>query len=106
MFAVGGCCAPNRYKASGFLYQDDGSTYAQTGNKIVAISDRPMSQNITVTGWYMKKFVDDHAMVRDTTIIFYNFSEFFYKNHLQFYFIIEPDNYSLYSSSRQEIHTV
>ncbi|KAI8991022.1 hypothetical protein BDF20DRAFT_949616 [Mycotypha africana] len=59
---VGGCCAPNRYKDTGFLYKDDGSTYAQTGNKIVAIADRPLSQNITVTGWYMKKFVDDHAM--------------------------------------------
>lgn len=60
---VGGCCAPNRYKTSGFLFQDDGSTYSETGNKIVAISDLPLMQNITVTGWYMKKFVDDHAMV-------------------------------------------
>ncbi|KAI7889903.1 uncharacterized protein EV154DRAFT_538691 [Mucor mucedo] len=59
---VGGCCAPNRYKTSGFLFQDDGSTYSETGNKIVAISDLPLMQNITVTGWYMKKFVDDHAM--------------------------------------------
>ncbi|KAG2230095.1 hypothetical protein INT48_004357 [Thamnidium elegans] len=59
---VGGCCAPSRYKESGFLFQDDGSTYSRTGNKIVAISDLPLMQNITVTGWYMKKFVDDHAM--------------------------------------------
>ncbi|GAA5806244.1 hypothetical protein HPULCUR_011775 [Helicostylum pulchrum] len=59
---VGGCCAPSRYKESGFLFQDDGSTYSQTGNKIVAISNLPLMQNITVTGWYMKKFVDDHAM--------------------------------------------
>ncbi|CAO3657437.1 unnamed protein product [Mucor hiemalis] len=59
---VGGCCAPNRYKPSGFLYQDDGSTYKQTGNKIVAISNLPMQQNINVTGWYMKKFVDNRAM--------------------------------------------
>ncbi|CEP15293.1 hypothetical protein [Parasitella parasitica] len=59
---VGGCCAPNRYKPSGFLYQDDGSSYSLTGHKIVAIADRPLVQNLTVTGWYMKKFVDDHAM--------------------------------------------
>lgn len=63
---VGGCCAPNRYKPSGFLYQDDGSTYKQTGNKIVAISNLPMQQNINVTGWYMKKFVDNRAMVSET----------------------------------------
>jgi len=59
---VGGCCAPNRYKPTGFLFQDDGSTYSTSGNKIVAIADRPLIQNLTVTGWYMKKFVDDHAM--------------------------------------------
>ncbi|KAI8079105.1 uncharacterized protein B0P05DRAFT_579420 [Gilbertella persicaria] len=59
---VGGCCAPNRFKQTGFLYQDDGSTYAETGNKIVSIADRGLKQNITVTGWYMKKFVDDNAM--------------------------------------------
>ncbi|KAL9547511.1 hypothetical protein PS6_007105 [Mucor atramentarius] len=59
---VGGCCAPNRYKSTGFLFQDDGSTYSTSGNKIVAIADRPLIQNLTVTGWYMKKFVDDHAM--------------------------------------------
>ncbi|KAI9482757.1 MAG: hypothetical protein EXX96DRAFT_593861 [Benjaminiella poitrasii] len=59
---VGGCCAPNRFKESGFIYEDDGSTFTTTGNKIVRISDRPLVQNITVTGWYMKKFVDDHAM--------------------------------------------
>ncbi|KAL9543315.1 hypothetical protein MBANPS3_008169 [Mucor bainieri] len=59
---VGGCCAPNRYKPTGFLFQDDGSTYSTTGHKMVAIADRPLVQNLTVTGWYMKKFVDDHAM--------------------------------------------
>lgn len=59
---VGGCCAPNRYKPTGFLFQDDGSTYSQTGNKIVAIADKPLVQNLAVNGWYMKKFVDDHAM--------------------------------------------
>ncbi|KAI8887938.1 hypothetical protein K501DRAFT_291915 [Backusella circina FSU 941] len=59
---VGGCCAPNRYKPTGFLYQDDGATYETTGNKIMVIADRPISQNITVEGWYMKKFVDDGAM--------------------------------------------
>lgn len=59
---VGGCCAPNRYKHTGFLFQDDGSTYSTTGHKMVAIADRPLVQNLTVTGWYMKKFVDDHAM--------------------------------------------
>ncbi|KAI7898275.1 retinol binding protein receptor-domain-containing protein [Cokeromyces recurvatus] len=59
---VGGCCAPNRLKDTGFIYEDDGSTYSSSGNKIVRISDRPIVQNITVTGWYMKKFVDDHAM--------------------------------------------
>lgn len=63
LYKVGGCCAPNRYKETGFLFQDDGSTYSETGKKMVAISNRPMVQNITITGWYMKKFVDDHAMV-------------------------------------------
>ncbi|RCH81970.1 hypothetical protein CU098_005668, partial [Rhizopus stolonifer] len=29
---------------------------------IVSIADRGLKQNITVTGWYMKKFVDDNAM--------------------------------------------
>jgi hypothetical protein len=62
-FEVGGCCAPNHYKPTGFLYQDDGSTYETTGNKIMAIADRSISQNISVEGWYMKKFVDDGAMV-------------------------------------------
>ncbi|KAI9272432.1 hypothetical protein BY458DRAFT_533343 [Sporodiniella umbellata] len=59
---VGGCCAPKRNKSTGFLYQDDGSSYKETGNKIVAISDRPISQNISVTGWYFKSFVDDGAV--------------------------------------------
>ncbi|KAL0141694.1 retinol binding protein receptor-domain-containing protein [Mucor lusitanicus] len=59
---VGGCCAPNRYKPTGFLFQDDGKSYSTTGHKMVAIADRPLVQNLTVTGWYMKKFVDDHAM--------------------------------------------
>ncbi|KAI8379961.1 retinol binding protein receptor-domain-containing protein [Choanephora cucurbitarum] len=62
MALVGGCCAPNRHKSTGFLYQDDGSSFNETGNKIVAIADRPMVQDIFVTGWYMKQFVDDHAM--------------------------------------------
>ncbi|KAI8364591.1 retinol binding protein receptor-domain-containing protein [Blakeslea trispora] len=62
MVLVGGCCAPNRHKQTGFLYRDDGSTFSETGNKIVAIADKPMVQDIYVTGWYMKKFVDDHAM--------------------------------------------
>lgn len=74
---MGGCCAPSRYRESGFLFQDDGSTYSQTGNKIVAISDLPLMQNITVTGWYMKKFVDDHAMVSKYLIfkvkVFYHY---------------------------------
>lgn len=62
---VGGCCAPNRYKPSGFLYQDDGSTFEFTGNKIMAISNLPMMQSINVAGWYMKKFVDNRAVVSD-----------------------------------------
>ncbi|RCH85469.1 hypothetical protein CU097_004546 [Rhizopus azygosporus] len=59
---VGGCCAPNRHKLTGFLYRDDGSSYKDTGNKIVAISDRPVVQNITIKGWYMQSFVDDGAV--------------------------------------------
>ncbi|KAG0762358.1 hypothetical protein G6F29_000647 [Rhizopus arrhizus] len=62
MAIVGGCCAPTRHKTTGFLYQDDGSTYKETGNKIVAITDRPLVQNITISGWYMKNFVDDGAV--------------------------------------------
>lgn len=30
---------------------------------MVSIADKPLIQNITITGWYMKKFVDDNAMV-------------------------------------------
>ncbi|KAG1199175.1 hypothetical protein G6F70_005168 [Rhizopus microsporus] len=59
---VGGCCAPSRYKPTDFLYRDDGSSYKNTGNKIVAISDRPIVQNITIQGWYMQSFVDDGAV--------------------------------------------
>ncbi|KAG1474398.1 hypothetical protein G6F56_000380 [Rhizopus delemar] len=62
MALVGGCCAPKRDKPTGFVYQDDGSSYGETGNKIVAISDRPIMQNITVSGWYLKNFVDDGAV--------------------------------------------
>ncbi|KAF7724070.1 hypothetical protein EC973_001403 [Apophysomyces ossiformis] len=57
---VGGCCAPNRHKPSGFVYEEEHGQPNDT--RIVRIADEPLIQRITVEGWYMKQFVDDHAM--------------------------------------------
>ncbi|KAI8374147.1 retinol binding protein receptor-domain-containing protein [Radiomyces spectabilis] len=60
--SVGGCCAPNRHKPAATIYRTDGHDYEETGNKIVGIAANPLRQTITVEGWYMKRFVDDHSM--------------------------------------------
>lgn len=60
---MGGCCAPNRWKPTQSLYHDDGGTFAETGDKIVGIADAPLVQTIEVQGSYMRRFVDDYAMV-------------------------------------------
>ncbi|KAG2178944.1 hypothetical protein INT43_001791, partial [Umbelopsis isabellina] len=59
---VGGCCAPNPRKQFSNVYYDDGSTYQESGNKIVGIVDAPMVQNILVEGWYMQSFVDNNSV--------------------------------------------
>ncbi|KAI7868010.1 hypothetical protein BDF14DRAFT_1874796 [Spinellus fusiger] len=59
---VGGCCAPNRFKSTGFVFEDDGSTVETTGNKMVRIADAPMTQSLVVEGWYMKQFVDNESV--------------------------------------------
>ncbi|KAL1935624.1 hypothetical protein VTP01DRAFT_4764 [Rhizomucor pusillus] len=59
---VGGCCGPSRLDPSGFIFQDNGSTFEDTSNKITAISNAPMMQTVSVVGSYLKYFIDDHAM--------------------------------------------
>ncbi|KAG0194610.1 hypothetical protein DFQ28_008869 [Apophysomyces sp. BC1034] len=59
---VGGCCAPNRHKPSDFVYEDDGQHGENNDSRIVRIADEPLTQSVVVEGWYMKRFVDDHAM--------------------------------------------
>lgn len=65
---MGGCCGPNRLDPSGFIFQDNGSTFQETGNKITAISNAPIMQTVSVVGSYMKYFVDDHAMASSDTL--------------------------------------
>lgn len=60
---MGGCCGPSRLDPSGFIFQDNGSTFEDTSNKITAISNAPMMQTVSVVGSYLKYFIDDHAMV-------------------------------------------
>ncbi|KAI7853942.1 retinol binding protein receptor-domain-containing protein [Circinella umbellata] len=59
---VGGCCAPNRYKPTDNVFRDDGDSFEETGDKIVAISDSPLVQTIAVHGEYMQYMTDDNAM--------------------------------------------
>ncbi|ORY95498.1 retinol binding protein receptor-domain-containing protein [Syncephalastrum racemosum] len=59
---VGGCCAPNRWKPTTSVYQDDGRTFADTGDKVVGIADAPLLQTISVETRYIRYFVDDHAV--------------------------------------------
>lgn len=60
---AGGCCAPNRLKPAGRIYQDYGENYRDDGTKIVGIADTPLIQTIAVEGAYMRHLTDDHAMV-------------------------------------------
>ena len=66
---MGGCCAPNRYKPTDNVFRDDGDSFEETGDKIVAISDSPLVQTIVVHGAYMQYMTDDHAMVNGHTHI-------------------------------------
>ncbi|KAI9316510.1 hypothetical protein BX666DRAFT_2028039 [Dichotomocladium elegans] len=59
---VGGCCAPNRWKHAGTLYQDNGENFDETGDKITGISDAPLYQTVSVEGSYMQYMTDDNAM--------------------------------------------
>ncbi|KAI9030733.1 hypothetical protein CLU79DRAFT_802363 [Phycomyces nitens] len=59
---VGGCCAPSRFKPTGYVYEDDGSTVQTTGNLMVRVADRPLEQTVEVQGWYLQTFTDDGAV--------------------------------------------
>ncbi|CDS04609.1 hypothetical protein LRAMOSA07213 [Lichtheimia ramosa] len=59
---AGGCCAPNRMKPTGRIYQDYGESFGDNGTKIVGIADAPLIQTIAVEGTYMRHLTDDHAM--------------------------------------------
>ncbi|KAI8074499.1 hypothetical protein BC940DRAFT_230886 [Gongronella butleri] len=57
MATVGGCTGPNRFKPSGFIFEDHSS-----GDKTLAIADEPLTQTVHVESDYMHYFVDDHAV--------------------------------------------
>ena len=76
---MGGCCAPNRYKPTDNVFRDDGDSFEETGDKIVAISDSPLVQTIAVHGEYMQYMTDDNAMVNECTHAhIYVYSSFLY----------------------------
>ncbi|OAD77614.1 hypothetical protein PHYBLDRAFT_164516 [Phycomyces blakesleeanus NRRL 1555(-)] len=59
---VGGCCAPSRFKPTGYVFEDDGSTVQTTGDLMVRVADAPLVQTVLVDGWYLQAFTDDRAV--------------------------------------------